>query len=53
MTKNSFVAEVIFKVKTGISPELMKDIFEFADVPLYLLIRGICPSIYIAYHPKL
>ena len=23
----------IFKVKTGIAPELMKGVFEFADVP--------------------
>ena len=26
----------IFKVKTGISPELMKSVFEFADVPYIL-----------------
>ena len=26
----------IFKVKTGIAPELMKGVFEFADVPYNL-----------------
>ena len=26
----------IFKVKTGIAPELMKDVFEFAEVPYNL-----------------
>ena len=32
----------IFKVKTGIVPELMKDVFEFADVPYNLRNQSKC-----------
>ena len=32
----------IFKVKTGIAPELMKDVFEFADVPYNLRNQSKC-----------
>ena len=32
----------IFKVKTGISSELMKDVFEFADVPFNLMNQPKC-----------
>ena len=36
----------IFKVKTGIAPELMKGVFEFADVPYNLRNQSRCsPSI--------
>ena len=36
----------IFKVKTGIAPELMKDVFEFADVFYNLRNQSKCsPSI--------
>ena len=31
-----------FKVKTGIAPELMKDTFEFADVPYNLRSQSKC-----------
>ena len=37
----------IFKVKAGIAPELMKDVFELADVPI---IWGISLNEAIAYH---
>ena len=32
----------IFKVKTGIAPELMKSVFEFADVPYNLRNQSKC-----------
>ena len=32
----------IFKVKTGIVPELMKDVFAFADVPYNLRNQSKC-----------
>ena len=34
----------IFKVKTGIALELMKDVFEFADVPCNLRNQSKCRS---------